>query len=108
MPDDNFRARRPQHDPNLIRKFAEDVLGVPKQSAPAQIAPPVTEPVAPKLASVTVPKSQPRVDEGEFVQFATRIPKTLQRQMRMYSVEHDISIQALTIQVFSHFFEKAR
>ena len=108
MPDDNFRARRPQHDPNLIRKLAEDVLGVPKQSEPEQIIPPVTEPAAPKLVSVPVPKSQPRVDDGEFVQFATRIPKTLQRQMRMYSVERDISIQALTIQVFNHFFENAR
>ncbi|MBZ5762270.1 hypothetical protein LAV84_23730 [Rhizobium sp. VS19-DR104.2] len=103
MPDDNFRARRPQHDPNLIRKLAEDVLGVPKQSAPAQIAPPIAEPVAP-----TAPKSQTREDDAEFVQFATRIPKALQRQMRMYSVEHDTSIQALTIEVLSRFFEDAR
>lgn len=106
MPDDNFRARRPQHDPNLIRQLAEDVLGVPKQSAPAQIARP-TEPVAAKLVSTPAPISQTREDV-EFVQFATRIPKALQRQMRMHSVEHDISIQALTIQVFSRFFENAR
>lgn len=108
MPDDNFKARRPQHDPNLIRKLAEDVLGVPKQSAPEQIIPPVTEPAAPKLLTAPVPKSQTREDDGEFVQFATRIPKALQRQLRMYSVEHDTSIQALTIQVFSRFFENAR
>ncbi len=107
MPDDNFRERRPQHDPNLIRQLAEDVLGVPKQSAPAQIARP-TEPVAAKLVSAPAPISQTREDDVEFVQFATRIPKTLQRQMRMYSVEHDISIQTLTIQVFSRFFENAR
>jgi hypothetical protein len=51
-------------------------------------------------------KSLRNRDGSEFVQFATRIPKALQRKIRLFSVEHDISIQALTLQALNCFVDK--
>ena len=121
MSNDNYRARRPQHDPALIRKLAEDVLGVPKPAASTTVNPsarapeaappeatPMPEPgpsAAPKPMSATVARASPAPDDGEHVQFTTRIPKTLQRELRLYAAQYDVSIQTLTVEALREHLE---